>query len=58
MLLLNRTILLSLGEISGSHGGEYEDVFWDVEHCSLVEVYWRLRGACCLHHQGDCPDKG
>jgi hypothetical protein len=21
--------------------------------CSLVEVYRRFRGACCLHHQGD-----
>jgi hypothetical protein len=28
-------------------------VFWIVEPCSLVEVYRRFRGACCLHHQGD-----
>jgi hypothetical protein len=28
-------------------------VFWDVAPCSLVEVYQRLRGVCCLHHQGD-----
>jgi hypothetical protein len=21
--------------------------------CSLVEVYRRFQGACCLHHQGD-----
>jgi hypothetical protein len=27
-------------------------VFWDIVLCSLVEVYWRFRGACCLHHQG------
>jgi hypothetical protein len=27
-------------------------VFWDVAPCSLVEVYRRFRGACCLHHQG------
>jgi hypothetical protein len=27
-------------------------VFWVVEPCSLVEVYQRLRGPCCLHHQG------
>jgi hypothetical protein len=27
--------------------------FWDVAPCSLVEVYRRFRGACCLHHQGD-----
>jgi hypothetical protein len=26
-------------------------VFCVVASCSLVEVYWRLRGACCLHHQ-------
>jgi hypothetical protein len=26
-------------------------VFWDIELCGLVEVYWHL-GACCLHHQG------
>jgi hypothetical protein len=25
-----------------------------VEPCSLVEVYRRFRGTCCLHHQGDC----
>jgi hypothetical protein len=28
-------------------------VFWDVAPCSLVEVYRRFRGTCCLHHQGD-----
>jgi hypothetical protein len=28
-------------------------VFWDVASCSLVEIGRRLRGACCLHHQGD-----
>jgi hypothetical protein len=27
--------------------------FWDVAPCSLVEVYGRLRGSYCLHHQGD-----
>jgi hypothetical protein len=30
-------------------------VFWDIAPCSLVEVYRRFRGACCLHHQGDRP---
>jgi hypothetical protein len=25
-------------------------VFWDVALCSLVEVYRRFRGACCLHN--------
>jgi hypothetical protein len=28
-------------------------VFWVVAQCSLVEVYRRFRGACCLYHQGD-----
>jgi hypothetical protein len=28
-------------------------VLWFVEPCSLAEVYRRLRGDCCLHHQGD-----
>jgi hypothetical protein len=28
-------------------------VFWVVAPCSLVEVYQRFRGACCLYHQGD-----
>jgi hypothetical protein len=27
--------------------------FWNVALCSLVEVYRRFRGTCCLHHQGD-----
>jgi hypothetical protein len=30
-------------------------VFWVVASCSLVEVYQRFRGPCCLHHQGDRP---
>jgi hypothetical protein len=25
-------------------------VFWVVAPCSLVEVYQRFRGPCCLHH--------
>jgi hypothetical protein len=28
-------------------------VFWVVAPGSLVEVYQRFRGPCCLHHQGD-----
>jgi hypothetical protein len=28
-------------------------VFWVVATCSLVEVYQRFRGPCCLHHEGD-----
>jgi hypothetical protein len=27
-------------------------VFWVVAPCSLIEVYQRFRGPCCLHHQG------
>jgi hypothetical protein len=30
---------MALGEISGSHGGEYEDdIIWAVAPCSLVEI--------------------
>jgi hypothetical protein len=28
-------------------------VFWVVAPCSLVKIYQRFRGPCCLHHQGD-----
>jgi hypothetical protein len=28
-------------------------VFWVAVLCSLVEVYLRFRGTCCLHHQGE-----
>jgi hypothetical protein len=31
-------------EISGFHGGEYEDVFWDVAPYSLEETDRRFRG--------------
>jgi hypothetical protein len=27
-------------------------VFWIAVPCSLVEVYQRFRGPCCLHHHG------
>jgi hypothetical protein len=34
-------------------------VSWDVVPYSLVEVYRRFRGDCCLHHQGTHrPHKG
>jgi hypothetical protein len=34
-------------------------VFLVVAPCSLVEVYQRFRGPCCLHHKGDDrPDDG
>jgi hypothetical protein len=28
-------------------------VFWVVAPCSLLEIYQRFRGPCCVHHQGD-----
>jgi hypothetical protein len=28
-------------------------VFWVVAPCSLLEVYRRFTGVCCLHHQSD-----
>jgi hypothetical protein len=31
--------------------------FWVVMSCSLVEVYRRFRGVCCLHHQGATTQK-
>jgi hypothetical protein len=31
-------------------------VFWVVAPYSLVEVYLRFRGSCCLHHQGDAAE--
>jgi hypothetical protein len=32
-------------------------VLWVVAPCSLVEIYQRFRGPCCLHHQGDGGSK-
>jgi hypothetical protein len=32
-------------------------VFWVVDPCSLVEVYRRFRGACCLNHHGATTQK-
>jgi hypothetical protein len=31
-------------------------VFWNVVPCSLVDVNWCFRSACCFHYQGNCPD--
>jgi hypothetical protein len=28
-------------------------VLWVVAPCYLIDVYRRLKGSCCLHHQGD-----
>jgi hypothetical protein len=46
-------VSFGLGEIPGSHGADYEDDFWDVASCGLVEINRRFEGAYCLHHQGD-----
>jgi hypothetical protein len=32
-------------------------VFWVVAPCSLVEVYQRFRGPCCLHHRPDVHNR-
>jgi hypothetical protein len=34
-----------------------EAVFWVAAPCSLVEVYQRFGGPCCLHHQDDVGSK-
>jgi hypothetical protein len=34
----NEVFKTTPGEISGSHGGEYENILLDVAPCSLVEV--------------------
>jgi hypothetical protein len=31
-------------------------VFWVIVPCSVVEVFRRFRGACLLHHQGECTE--
>jgi hypothetical protein len=31
-------------------------VFWVVEPCSLIGVYRRFRGACCVYHYTDYGD--
>jgi hypothetical protein len=28
-------------------------VLWFVTPCSLIDIYQRFRGPCCLHQQGD-----
>jgi hypothetical protein len=42
-------------KISGSHGGDYEDVFWNVTSCSLLGDI-RFRGAYSFRY--DRPDGG
>jgi hypothetical protein len=39
------------GEISGSHGDEYEDVFWGVATCSVPEIDWCFKDAYYRHRQ-------
>jgi hypothetical protein len=42
---------INVSRIWGSHGGEYEDdcLLGCRTPCSLIEVYRRFRGSCCLH---------
>jgi hypothetical protein len=52
----------SLGSVSKlaakySEGKTKMAVFWVVAPCSLVEVYERLRGSCCLDHHGATTQK-
>jgi hypothetical protein len=54
---LMRSVVSQTREIEYRNGHKNKiTVFWDVAPCSLVEVYRRFRGACCLHHQGDIPE--
>jgi hypothetical protein len=57
-LVLGRRALprevLNGSEISGSHGGKYEDYsHWDTAPCSLVEADRRFGGSYCLHRPDD-----
>lgn len=38
--------------ILGTYDCAYEDVFWDVMPCNLMDTYGRFRGTCCLYQQG------
>jgi hypothetical protein len=47
-------VLGNEGEISGSHGGNYEDsCILTCCAASLFEIDRRFRGAYRFHHQGD-----
>jgi hypothetical protein len=49
--LIKLQIWIILCEISGSHGGKYEDdSLLGLVPCSLVAVDRRFRGTYCLHH--------
>jgi hypothetical protein len=53
--LLNKAVSLFVsGPITGLKPSSEMKmaVFWVVAACSLIEVYRRFRGTCCLHHQG------
>lgn len=38
--------------ILGAYDGDYEDVFWDVVPCNLMDTKGRFRGTCCLYQKG------
>jgi hypothetical protein len=48
----------ALLEISRSHGGEYEDVSWNIAPCILVEIDRRFRDAFCRARLTHLPDDG
>jgi hypothetical protein len=52
---MNGTVLLysPYRRFSGKLKGMKKPVFWVVAQCSLIEVFRRFRGACCLHPQVD-----
>jgi hypothetical protein len=51
LILFGKDNLLRSCEISGSHGGKYEDDSPQQALCSLFEVYRRFSSAYCLHYQ-------
>jgi hypothetical protein len=40
-----------IGSISGPHGTDYKDVYWDTAPCSLVNVHRHSIRPYCLHRQ-------
>jgi hypothetical protein len=51
-LLVDHRSVISCCALYTNFPGSKMAVFWVVAPCSLVEVYQRFRGTCCLHHPG------
>jgi hypothetical protein len=49
--LVDQLVKEFLGEISGSHGGEYDEGCLLGCAVYLVEAYRRFRGICCFHRK-------